>query len=73
MHLELKFKSLGSPTEPQGLFVRRPETPSAFYIDGRRFQVNAVTAYDKTLGTAELILSPNSNQCVQDSLVLLVH
>jgi len=57
----LKIQSLGSPTQPQGLFVRRPETPSAFYIDGRRFQVNAVTAYDKTLGTAELILSPNSN------------
>jgi hypothetical protein len=57
----LKIQSLGSPTEPQGLFVRRPETPSAFYIDGRRFQVNAVTAYDKNAGTAELILSPNSN------------
>ena len=57
----LRIQSLGSPTEPQGLFVRRPETPSAFYIDGRRFQVNAVTAYDKSLGTAELILSPNSN------------
>jgi len=57
----LKIQSFGSPTQPQGLFVRRPETPSAFYIDGRRFQVNAVTAYDKTLGTAELILSPNSN------------
>ena len=57
----LKVKSLGSPTEPQGLFVRRPETPSAFYVDGRRFQVNAVTAYDKDNGTAELILSPSSN------------
>ena len=57
----LKIKSLGSPTEPQGLFVRRPETPSAFYVDGRRFQINAVTAYDKNLGTAELILDPSSN------------
>jgi hypothetical protein len=57
----LRIQSLGSPTEPQGLFVRRPETPSAFYIDGRRFQVNAVTSYDKSNGTAELILSPNSN------------
>ena len=60
-NFRIKIKSLGSPTEPQGLFVRRPETPSAFYIDGRRFQVNAVTAYDKTLGTAELILDPSSN------------
>jgi hypothetical protein len=57
----LSIQSLGSPTEPQGLFVRRPETPSAFYIDGRRFQVNAVTAYDKANGTAELILDPSSN------------
>jgi len=60
----LKIQSLGSPTAPQGLYVRRPETPSAFYIDGRRFQVNAVTAYDKANGTAELILSPNSNSGV---------
>ena len=57
----LRIQSLGSVAVPQGLFVRRPETPSAFYIDGRRFQVNAVTAYDKNAGTAELILSPNSN------------
>ena len=57
----LAIKSLGSPTEPQGLFVRRPETPSAFYVDGRRFQVNAVTNYDKNAGTAELILDPSSN------------
>ena len=57
----LRIQSLGSPTDPQGLYVRRPETPSAFYVDGRRFQVNAVTAYDKNAGTAELILSPNSN------------
>ena len=57
----LAIKSLGSPTEPQGLFVRRPETPSAFYIDGRRFQVNAVANYDKANGTAELILDPSSN------------
>ena len=57
----LAVQSLGSPTEPQGLFVRRPETPSAFYVDGRRFQVNAVTNYDKGTGTAELILDPSSN------------
>jgi hypothetical protein len=57
----LKIQSLGSQAEPQGLFVRRPETPCAFYIDGRRFQVNAVSQYDPDFGTAELILSPNSN------------
>ena len=57
----LRVQSLGSQAEPQGLFVRRPETPSAFYVDGRRFQVNAVTNYDKDNGSAELILSPSSN------------
>lgn len=45
----------------QGLFIRKPETPSAFYIDGRRFQVNACTQYDPDFGTAELILDRNSN------------
>ena len=57
----LRIQSLGSPTEPQGLYVRRPETPCAFYVDGRRFQVNAVTSYNKEAGTAELILDPSSN------------
>ena len=57
----LKIKSLGSQSEPQGLFVRRPQTPSAFYVDGRRFQVNAVTLYDPDFGTAELILDRSSN------------
>ena len=45
----------------QGLFIRRPQTPCAFYIDGRRFQVNTVTQYDPDFGTAELILDPSSN------------
>lgn len=45
----------------QGLFIRRPQTPCAFYIDGRRFQVNAVTNYDPALGTATIILDPTSN------------
>ena len=53
----LKIKSLPD----QGLFLRKPETPSAFYIDGRRFQVNAITQYDAALGTAEIILDQNSN------------
>ena len=57
----LRIKSLGSQAEPQGLFVRRPQTPCAFYIDGRRFQVNAVTLYDPDFGTAELILDRGSN------------
>ena len=45
----------------QGLFIRRPQTPSPFYIDGRRFQVNSVTNYNADEGTATLILDKNSN------------
>jgi hypothetical protein len=58
----LRVQSLGSQAEPQGLFVRRPQTPCAFYIDGRRFQVNAITNYDPDFGTAELILDRSSNE-----------
>ena len=60
-NFRLRIQSLGSQAEPQGLFVRRPQVPCAFYIDGRRFQVNAVTQYDPDFGTAELILDPSSN------------
>lgn len=52
----------GSVDEPQGLFIRRPETPCSFYIEGKRFQVNAVTNYDQAAGTAELILDKTSNE-----------
>tara|TARA_R110000850_G_scaffold15328_15_gene48171 strand:- start:17743 stop:24807 length:7065 start_codon:yes stop_codon:yes gene_type:complete len=44
-----------------GLFVRRPQTPAPFYVDGRRFQVNAVTSYDQVTGTATLLLDRSSN------------
>ena len=57
----LEVESLGSQADPQGLFVRRPEVPAPFYIDGRRFQVNAVTEYDPDFGTAVLLLDKNSN------------
>ena len=60
----LTIKSLGSAANPQGLYVRRPQTPCAFYIDGRRFQVNALTNYDKSLGTAEIVLDRSSNSSV---------
>ena len=57
----LEVSSLGSQADPQGLFIRRPEVPAPFYIDGRRFQVNAVTEYDPDFGTAVLLLDKNSN------------
>jgi len=44
-----------------GLFIKKPQTPSPFYIDGQRFQVNAVRDWDPALGTATLILDRSSN------------
>ena len=44
-----------------GLFLRKPQTPAPFYIDGARYQVSAITNYDSGLGTATLILADNSN------------
>jgi hypothetical protein len=44
-----------------GLFVRRPQTPAPFYIDGKRFQVNAITSYDQGSGTATLLIDGTSN------------
>lgn len=57
----LRIQSLGSQAEPQGLFIRRPQTPCPFFVDGRRFQVNSVGEYDPDFGTAILILDRNSN------------
>jgi hypothetical protein len=45
----------------QGLFVRFPQTPCPFYLDGIRYQVNAVTEADPDNGTATIILDSSSN------------
>jgi len=44
-----------------GLFVRRPQTPAPFYIDGIRFQVNSITNYDQQSGTCTLLISDSTN------------
>ena len=46
---------------PSGLKLRRPQVPSPFYIDGKRYQVNAVNDYNPAQGTATLVLDPTSN------------
>ena len=45
----------------EGLRLKRPQVPSPFYINGKRYQVNAVNSYDQGAGTAILILDPSSN------------
>ena len=47
--------------EGQGLFNRPPELPCPFYIEGRRFQVNAISDYDSGNGWCKLYLDKNSN------------
>ncbi len=44
----------------QGLRFKKPQVPCPFYIDGIRYQVDAVTNYDKEAGTATLLLNPTS-------------
>jgi len=46
----------------EGLFYKKPQTPCPYYIDGNRFQVNAVTEWDPVVGTAKLILDRTSNE-----------
>ena len=48
--------------EGQGLFNRPPELPCPFYIEGRRFQVNAISDYDSGNGWCKLYLDKNSNK-----------
>jgi len=48
----------------EGLFYRKPQTPAPFYLDGVRFQVNAVREWDPVNGTAKLILDRSSNNGV---------
>ncbi len=43
-----------------GLFVRRPEVPAPFYVNGIRYQVNSIINHDQENGTCELILDDNS-------------
>jgi hypothetical protein len=52
--------TVSSPTD-EGLFVRRPPTPFPFFYNGARYQVNTITNYDQSTGTATLILDETSN------------
>lgn len=50
--------------EGQGLFIRPPELPCPFYIEGRRYQVNAISDYDAANGWCKIYLDNNSNEGV---------
>jgi hypothetical protein len=48
--------------EGQGLRIRAPQLPCPFYLEGRRFQVNAISDYDQAQGTAIIYLDATSNK-----------
>lgn len=50
-----------SSSAGQGLFIKKPLTPTAFFIAGIRYQVDAVKNYDGPAGTATLLLNASSN------------
>jgi len=47
--------------EGQGLFIRPPELPCPFYVEGRRYQVNAISDYDSGNGWCKIYLDADSN------------
>ena len=53
--------NVDSGSTGDSLMMRAPNTPCSFFIDGARYQVNAVTNWNQTAGTATLILDTNSN------------
>ena len=44
----------------EGLFIRPPQLPCPFYLDGIRYQVNAISNYDQAAGTAYIYLDKTS-------------
>ena len=45
----------------EGLRLRAPQLPAPFYIEGQRYQVNAISDYDSANGWARLYLDSTSN------------
>ena len=39
-----------------GLIVRSPQVPNSFYINGARYQINAVESYNRSAGTCTVLL-----------------
>ena len=57
-----KFKLTVQSNVGEGLRLRPPELPCPFYVEGRRYQVNAISDYDQGQGTATIYLDANSNK-----------
>jgi hypothetical protein len=46
----------------QGLFIREPQLPCPFYVEGRRYQVNAISNYSQGNGWCKIYLDASSNE-----------
>ena len=45
----------------EGLFLRPPLLPCPFYVEGRRYQINAISDYDSGNGWCKIYLDADSN------------
>jgi hypothetical protein len=45
----------------EGLFLRAPLLPTPFYVEGRRYQINAISDYDSGNGWCKAYLDADSN------------
>ena len=45
----------------EGLFLRAPLLPCPFYVEGRRYQINAISDYDSGNGWCKIYLDADSN------------
>lgn len=55
---EFKLRVESNPGE--GLYIRPPQLPCPFYLDGIRYQVNAISDYDQGVGQATIYLDTTS-------------
>ena len=54
------FKLSVTSNAGEGLYIRPPQLPCPFYLDGIRYQVNAISNYDQALGSAYIYLDRTS-------------
>lgn len=61
-NLPARILSKNSNTELlfDGLLIRAPGVPNSFYINGFRYQINAVKSYNKVAGTATITLDAST-------------
>lgn len=61
-NLPANIVSVVNPTQLQlsGISIRQPNAPSSFYVNGARYQVNDIRNYNKSTGTALIVLDQST-------------